>query len=221
MNAGSIVAKCYVCDKEFKTSPSRAERTDRQTCSRECADKMKGERSIEKRTTNCCVCGAVFTACYRQIKNKTFYCSRKCASLSRRTGDFPPIDGLAVYFDAPYLRVSLSKNIHIPVHRYVAAKFYGEEFISNKHVHHIDLDVFNNDISNLAVLSAKEHMMLHRAIEKEKRFARILNAGGNPLKDLICSNCGELKQMTEFRKRKDSGSGYSYRCKKCLSKKDI
>lgn len=220
MNAGSITAKCYVCGKEFKSSPSRINRTDRQTCSRSCADTMKGDRAREKRAKKCCVCGAVFTACYRQIKNKTFYCSRKCAGVGKRTSSFPPIDGHPVFFDGKYLYIFDSDAKKIRLHRYVAIKKAGIDAVKNGHVHHIDGNVFNNNESNLMILDNENHALLHQEQIRERKKNNVTYAGGNPDIQKFCTKCNELKVNAEFRKNKNKHDGYADVCKSCMIKQE-
>lgn len=220
MNAGSIVARCYVCGKEFKTSPSRAKRTNRQTCSRECTDKMKGERAIEKRARHCCICGVLFTACYRQIKNETFYCSQKCAGLGKKTSDFPPVDGLPVFFDGKYLCVITPDAKKVRLHRYVATKRVGAEALRKKHIHHIDGNVFNNDESNLMIMDNEKHISLHQEQIRNIKKNNVKSMGGNPDTQKICIKCNELKFNTEFRKNKHKFDRHLDVCKTCMIKRE-
>lgn len=48
----------------------------------------------------------------------------------------------------------------IRMHRYVW-EFYNGEIPKGYHIHHIDRDKSNNDISNLQIMSTKEHCELH------------------------------------------------------------
>lgn len=62
-----------------------------------------------------------------------------------------------------YSAVSLSrqgKTRSFTVHRLVAIAFIGNR-PSGSHIHHIDKDKRNNNLSNLAYISGKEHVSLH------------------------------------------------------------
>ena len=60
------------------------------------------------------------------------------------------------------------------MHRYVWKHFYGE-IPTGFHIHHLDGDKSNNDISNLAMISASAHLKLHgenqnpETLEKKKK----------------------------------------------------
>ena len=56
--------------------------------------------------------------------------------------------------DEKHLSVGLSGSKYCPEHRFVASYYYD---ITNKDVHHINGDTFNNTIDNLQVLSHNEH----------------------------------------------------------------
>ena len=55
-----------------------------------------------------------------------------------------------------YLNSSIRKRLH----RYVW-EFYNGEIPDGYHIHHTDLDKDNNDISNLELLTAEQHIKLH------------------------------------------------------------
>lgn len=47
------------------------------------------------------------------------------------------------------------------VHRLVVEESIGRKLSSDEHVHHIDGDKSNNDISNLQLMSRSEHLRMH------------------------------------------------------------
>lgn len=61
------------------------------------------------------------------------------------------------------------------VHRLVAQAFVGELF-EGCHVNHIDGNHTNNHFTNLQILSAKEHGLLHPCISNPDRNANMQNA---------------------------------------------
>ena len=46
-------------------------------------------------------------------------------------------------------------------HRMLIEEFIGYQLDINEHVHHIDEHPYNNNLSNLAVMSHKDHLTLH------------------------------------------------------------
>lgn len=60
-------------------------------------------------------------------------------------------------------------------HHYVWAKFYNQTSLPKGCcIHHIDLDIDNNSIENLQLLTISEHMQLHAYIRKVQRLERNL-----------------------------------------------
>lgn len=51
-------------------------------------------------------------------------------------------------------------------YRLVMAEKLGRFLTVNEHVHHVDLDVSNNDPENLVLLTPSQHMRLHRLIDR-------------------------------------------------------
>lgn len=73
------------------------------------------------------------------------------------------------------------KSNRIMMHHFVWASFYGQTCLPPKCViHHIDLNLDNNDISNLQLLTVSEHMQLHAAIRKVQRLERKLVGNSVP-----------------------------------------
>ena len=66
-----------------------------------------------------------------------------------------------------YLRVNLKskgKYKTVEIHRVVAQAFLGA--IYKKQVHHKNGDKTDNDVTNLQIVSKKEHRLLHREMEE-------------------------------------------------------
>lgn len=58
----------------------------------------------------------------------------------------------------------------VPQHRLVVERQLGRYLLSSEQVHHIDMDPLNNSPENLQLLSRKEHMAIHRQIEREMKY---------------------------------------------------
>ena len=65
----------------------------------------------------------------------------------------------------------LNSTIRKRLHRYVWEKERGE-IPKGYHIHHVDKNKANNDISNLALISASDHEKLHGAEEERKILSR-------------------------------------------------
>ncbi|WP_077175866.1 HNH endonuclease [Pasteurella multocida] len=61
-----------------------------------------------------------------------------------------------------YPRITLGEHKGKFVHRLVMEKRIGRKLQRDEHVHHIDGDVTNNSIDNLALVTVAGHARLHR-----------------------------------------------------------
>lgn len=66
------------------------------------------------------------------------------------------------YIKDGYRYIYVSYRHYEPEHRLVMEARLGRKLQPDEHVHHIDENTLNNDISNLQLLSASEHMKAHR-----------------------------------------------------------
>jgi len=82
--------------------------------------------------------------------------------------------------------VSRYKGKLTRVHRVVMEKYLGRELTKDEVVHHIDHNKQNNHISNLEVMTSKEHSLLHLS-HKE------------PLATKLCYVCKELLPISKFK----------------------
>lgn len=70
------------------------------------------------------------------------------------------------------------------MHRYVWKHYYGE-IPKGFHIHHLDKDRSNNDISNLAMLSPKAHASVHKIIRSEETLTKLRE------------NCEKMRPLTK------------------------
>jgi len=66
-------------------------------------------------------------------------------------------------------RVIEIKGKRIKYHRWVVEQFLGRKLTSDEVVHHKDENIFNNDISNLELMSVSEHLSFHKAGKPRKK----------------------------------------------------
>lgn len=84
-------------------------------------------------------------------------------------------NGRTLPYQEVHLRDGSPRNVHCKaflVHRLVAQAFIGELF-EGCHVDHIDGNHSNNHYSNLRILTAKEHGLLHPCISNPERNAKM------------------------------------------------
>tara|TARA_R100001530_G_scaffold2067_1_gene3497 strand:+ start:511 stop:1173 length:663 start_codon:yes stop_codon:yes gene_type:complete len=77
--------------------------------------------------------------------------------------------------------VGKKHRIKIFKHRWVMEQYVGKEALINMHVHHIDMNKLNNDISNLWLCTPKQHMSAHHSFNKccVEAFKRPIQFGFN------------------------------------------
>lgn len=71
------------------------------------------------------------------------------------------VEGREAYHLCYYEDTKYIKGTVVLVHRYLMEKSLGRKLTKDEVVHHIDGNKFNNDISNLQVMSVSEHCKLH------------------------------------------------------------
>lgn len=98
---------------------------------------------------------------------------------SHQRNDYERIDAAGyVVVGGPQTRGKhTSKNGEQRKHRWLMENHLGRKLKENEHVHHIDGNKLNNDLSNLEVLTPREHALRH----KEESTRRLLDANGKPL----------------------------------------
>ena len=80
---------------------------------------------------------------------------------------------------SPYTRTRLIRRDgkKVRAHRWIMEQKLGRKLAPNEHVHHIDGNPLNNDLSNLEMLSANQHLRMHKQIYSDEK---------------ICVLCGEM-----------------------------
>lgn len=144
--------------------------------------------------------------CGKQISLTSIHC-RSCARKGERN---PRFKGGCIREDGYKIIVIDGKRMF--EHRHIWEKYYGE-IPKEHHIHHIDNNPSNNEISNLKLLTNREH----RAFYHKKNNGGLIRT---------CIDCGLKQPINDFPKRKESRtgiktliSGHRGRCKDCLRKK--
>ena len=159
--------KCLICGKEM---PDVVGRHEKIVCGYKCAGlykRLKYGRQYETRT--CPHCGKEFQADKAQTKHGYYkFCSNKCRleyhrgeKATRYKGGWVRPDGYRqiLYRGRPKLEHD--------VIWFLATGIWPDR---QHHVHHIDGNKLNNNLSNLKLLSVKEHQMFHPQSERSKRL---------------------------------------------------
>lgn len=119
--------------------------------------------------------------------------------------------------DNDYFRHSVNGTT-ILMHRYVW-EYYNCKIPKGYHIHHIDGDKCNNDISNLQLLKGTEHEILHgRLITDEDRKWRrnnIISKAVPKAQEWHKSDVGKEWHRQQVKYRKDNRSMRTYICMQC------
>lgn len=148
--------KCSRSDKKYKhicTNCGKSFETNKRSvycCSDECRKIRKGIAAKRSYVGyECQVCG--FDTGNRHRK----FCSEKCRE-KWKIQQFKGSDPYGFYKS----RV-LSFGRRVRYHRFVMEQHLGRKLETWEHVNHIDMNKFNNDISNLEILTSSEHAIHH------------------------------------------------------------
>ena len=111
----------------------------------------------------CIMCNTSFYRTRSEIKrNRTKFCGKKCAGDSRAGEENNNWKGGFHITQSGYKRLANRKYEH----RQVMENYLGRELKNNECVHHKDHDKLNNDISNLELLTYKQHAAIHAKDER-------------------------------------------------------
>ena len=147
-----------------------------------------------KKIKVCEQCGESFSRSDNKYRPARF-CSRKCNldfnAVLWKTKENPikkidnsgknnPMFGKIPYNFKPegshrkdgYVRIAV-KGKRVLKHRLLVERFLGRKLRRDELVHHIDGDNRNNDISNLRIVTPKEHIKLHREDLARGRVANL------------------------------------------------
>lgn len=207
---------CYVCHKKFRRKKFAVERAKNPTCSKNCEIKLRKIRADQRNKRTCVICGLIFIASGKIKRKEKPCCSVKCSGIAKRKKNPMFCCGYPVAEDRKgYLIILAGKNHKKRLHRVIAAEEWGESAILGKDVHHIDGNKHNNDISNLVILSAADHRLLHAAEKRKNNEIEIANNKGDPTKHKKCIICGEIKEKSAFGKRENTFDKLASDCKAC------
>ena len=112
-----------------------------------------------------------------------------------------------------YMFFWLTDGSGIMAHRAVMEQHLGRKLKSNEHIHHLDGDRTNNDITNLVILTRGEHSRLHRL--KEVQEGKILFGGNNEKRKrkIVGMNAqGVVLRFDSFREARKNGFSHAFDC---------
>lgn len=169
---------------------------------------------------NCELCAAPFIALASYARRgKARFCSKRCAG--KNSASQRPAAQYKIIDICGYVRVHCpghpkqDDSGYVKEHTLIAEAALGKPLVDPAVVHHFDLTKTNNANNNLVICQdATYHNILHAR-------QRIKAAGGNPNTQLICHDCGTVKEDDCFCMERNGGiyrRGRSGRCRVCASK---
>ena len=174
----------------------------------------KSQRLVQ----TCIECGKQRLA--QRAKANRRFCSLACywEWNSRRRGDASPawrggrakLNGYTMIYKPDHPK---GKHNYIGEHVLIAEEAIGRYLPEGAEVHHHNRNRADNSRGNLVICQDHAyHALLHVR-------ARIVEAGGNPNTQKICSRCRAVKPLEEFHRRGNRGDGRVFYCKPCQSQR--
>lgn len=149
---------CKTCGKEFFVPQYAINyRPTIKYCSTNCYHSATRKQPTIR---NCLYCGTEFIV-QTKHKDKKF-CNTKCACAYKSAQSRKPTLGAN-----GYKYVWFSDGSGEREHRFIMEQTIGRKLNRDEIVHHLDGNRSNNDISNLVIMSRKEHSRIHRKMELE------------------------------------------------------
>lgn len=154
----TVAQNCATCNKEFEARAAEVKRGNGHFCSLQCF--ASRARPAKKPNTICSWCGASFykkESAKRAVKHGHYFCGRPCKEAAQSDPSFgisPPHYGTG---GGAYDYRSRALEAHGSVCSGCGYDRYPEVL----HVHHINKNRQNNELSNLAVLCPTCHREVH------------------------------------------------------------
>lgn len=165
-NSKSLIKKCLVCNKTFQTYISQ----NLESCSKECASKLKKIKSFEKFKTYCKMCQKEFLP--SRMSEGGIFCSYKCRGLAARK---ERIDRGGYWYLYKPDHPDAHKSGYIAEHRFIMENHISRRIKSDEHVHHKDHNPKNNNINNLEIMHKCDHSKYHSRKMWETRSKEVLS----------------------------------------------
>lgn len=146
-----MIKNCAVCNKEFKTYPSRIKIGRGKYCSKSCADSCLVGRRLSLET---------------EFKKGEFRKDVKGEAIKvTKTGR----KYREIYHPA---HPHSSKRGYVKAHRLAMEFLLGRYLRNDEVVHHIDNNGLNNKIENLVLMSKKDHDRMNTPLNIHKRWVK-------------------------------------------------
>lgn len=185
---------CKYCGKIECVIKSRANKY--KFCSKECEAKAKTKTLEERKLAKkiCPICGKEFITKLSHI-DRRICCSREC-NIERRKLVYvgennPNYRGFVVENGIKRKSYERYKNAH----QKIVFDYFGVRIPPEYHIHHKDANPSNNKMTNLVVLPANTHMLIHRWFGNILLNAISHNKIDRDLFYSLCSN--EQKELYE------------------------
>lgn len=118
--------------------------------------KNKKETGLKTRTTYPCICSNCKKP-FEGFLKKSLFCSIKCKNIFNEKCN-----------NNPYIYSAKDYKDNIWEHRNIAERTIGRKLNTDEIVHHLDCNPSNNTLTNLVVLSRKNHGKLHAYLNRQR-----------------------------------------------------